>query len=293
MAVGTDFQQSLNGALAAECAKLKDRKSGHEFVCVRPESITTPSMPAGTPLLKLAGKNLQVVEAGSTWEDPGAYCIKRSDSACVAEGGIESCLDRLPVQKKVSWVDANGVEKPYEWGAGREGKFMSIGTDRLVEYIIQYSCSSKPVGPEKTVVKSLPKFRVLRITDTTKPVCTIPAEFIHVVREASFPYYAEPATCIDSFDGKVETKRKGAYDIDKTGTYVLTYLAFDKSGNSAKPVLQTIVVQDTLKPVIQLSYGKTKELHTGAHEDRGSNDQTNSPAGLLAPGYDMSDLHSV
>jgi hypothetical protein len=274
LAVGGAFHNHLNSALEAVCADLKDKSSDHSYVCVAIDDITVPTIPQGTPLLKLGGKLLQFVEAMSTWTEPGAYCIK---PGCGAKGGIEECPGRLPVQTTISWVDNKGIEHPYT------GAMKPIDTHRLVEYIVEYNCARTVGG--KTIT-ALPKFRVLKVRDTTKPVCFIPGELLKVTREASFPYTAEPAACSDKFDGKVAVHTQGAYTTEKTGTYVMTYTATDKSGNMAAPLLQTIIVQDTLKPIIQLTYG-TKVLHTSDHSDKGTNTQDN------LPGYTVDDLHSV
>lgn len=52
-------------------------------------------------------------------------------------------------------------------------------------------------------------------------------------------------------------------NVEQTGTYVITYTATDDSNNDcdAKNPRRTVVVMDTLKPVIGLQYGN-KFLHT-------------------------------
>merc|ERR1711939_1019036 len=101
-----------------------------------------------------------------------------------------------------------------------------------------------------------------------------------VVREASFPYSDLGATCTDNIDGARPTKRTGSFNVETTGTYVLTYSASDKSGNTIgkgkckHTTRRTIVVKDTLKPVISLHFGG-KKIHQSRANDKGVNGQAN------------------
>merc|ERR1711967_58506 len=89
--------------------------------------------------------------------------------------------------------------------------------------------------------------------------------------EASFPYVDGGATCSDVFDGK----KIAGVNVEQTGTYVITYTATDESGNHCgadenKNPRRTVVVADTLKPVIGLKYGgklihDSKSEQTSAH----------------------------
>merc|ERR1712146_475017 len=81
-------------------------------------------------------------------------------------------------------------------------------------------------------------------------------------------------------DGARPTKRTGTFNVETTGTYVLTYSASDKSGNTIgkgnckHTTRRTIVVKDTLKPVISLHFGG-KKIHQSASADKGVNGQAN------------------
>merc|ERR1712072_550841 len=72
------------------------------------------------------------------------------------------------------------------------------------------------------------------VKDTTCPTCKLNGgkKTQKVVREASFPYSDLGATCTDNIDGARPTKRTGTFNVETTGTYVLTYSASDKSGNT-------------------------------------------------------------
>merc|ERR1712070_1277659 len=93
-----------------------------------------------------------------------------------------------------------------------------------------------------------------------------------VVKDTTCP------TCTDNIDGARATKRTGTFNVETTGTYVLTYSASDKSGNTIgkgkckHTPRRTIVVKDTLKPVISLHFGG-KKIHQSASADKGVNGQ--------------------
>merc|ERR1711934_257592 len=83
-----------------------------------------------------------------------------------------------------------------------------------------------------------------------------------------------------NIDGARATKRTGTFNVETTGTYVLTYSASDKSGNTIgkgkckHPPRRTIVVKDTLKPVISPHFGG-KKVHQSRANDKGVNGQAN------------------
>merc|ERR1711865_634854 len=99
----------------------------------------------------------------------------------------------------------------------------------------------------------------------TEPTCKLlgPSS---IIQEANFAFQDKGALCSDSVDGFVQTIVKGSVYIYNTGTYELQYTARDKSGNVAKTLTRKVVIQDTLKPVIALSY-KGKDIHIGDASD--------------------------
>jgi hypothetical protein len=92
--------------------------------------------------------------------------------------------------------------------------------------------------------------------------------------EASFPYHYESIECTDSFSDDLTEQTEGAVDVEQVGTYVLKYRAFDRAGNCYDGtsradnghvstchqqqhqgiIMRTVVVVDTLTPVIALKY---------------------------------------
>merc|ERR1712137_1228658 len=138
-------------------------------------------------------------------------------------------------------------------------------------YMINYNCED---SAGQTAVQAT---RTVVVQDNTCPTCTIPGgigqETITV--EASFPYSEEPSTCTDTLDGAMpDAHVYNTVDVEKTGTYVLTYSVTDKNGNgdgrtckspsctatdraagkciggNTDHFTKTVIVEDTMVPII-------------------------------------------
>jgi hypothetical protein len=150
-----------------------------------------------------------------------------------------------------------------------------VNLSKVGTYKISYKCKDAAGNAADAST------RTVVVKDTTCPTCTITGD-ASVKREASFPYSDLGAVCTDNIDGNLgAAKVAGTFDVEKVGTYKLTYSTRDESGNAqCKDYIRTIVVQDTLKPVISLHFGG-KKIHQSASADKGTNGETN-PAGLAA-----------
>merc|ERR1711998_384291 len=135
-------------------------------------------------------------------------------------------------------------------------------------YMINYNCED---SAGQTAVQAT---RTVVVQDNTCPTCTIPGgigqETITV--EASFPYTEEPSTCTDTLDGAMPNAHiYGSVNVEETGTYVLTSSVTDKNGNGGNKTegcraasgnktdhfTKTVVVEDTMIPIISLKYRGT------------------------------------
>merc|ERR1712070_456404 len=106
--------------------------------------------------------------------------------------------------------------------------------------------------------------KTLIVRDGTCPVCSM-VEGPDTV-EASFPYIDAGVRCSDSLDGTIDdVVVSNPVDVERTGTYLVTYRARDATGNwndgnckHSQTYIRTVTVVDTLKPVLALHYnGKT------------------------------------
>jgi len=199
---------------------------------------TPPPTPAdSTPVLTLLGKAGVTIEAdlNGLYVDAGA-----------------SCTDSV-------WGDLSAAIKT-------EG---TVSRNKPGTYPLTYKCTN----PAPWKRSATPVSRTVVVQDTTIPVCNLKGAAT-VSIEASFPYTDAGATCTDNIDGVVSVVKTGSVNIEKEGTYKLTYTAKDKSANAAKQVVRTIKVSDTLKPVIALKYGG-QTIHKSAATDKGVNGESN------------------
>merc|ERR1711966_48516 len=135
-------------------------------------------------------------------------------------------------------------------------------------YKINYNCE------DSAGQTAFPATRTVIVEDKTCPTCKIPGGDAVITVEASFPYTEEASTCTDTLDGAMpDASIYGTVDVELTGTYVLTYSVTDKNGNGADPskcsgvnqnhrsgshFTKTVVVEDTMVPIISLKYKGSK-----------------------------------
>merc|ERR1711990_517811 len=130
-------------------------------------------------------------------------------------------------------------------------------------YKINYNCE------DSAGQKALTATRTVVVEDNICPTCVVPGGTETITVEASFPYTEEEATCTDTLDGALPNSVPyGSVNVELTGTYVLTYSATDKNGNGkniaqndgcrAQHYTKTVVVEDTMVPIISLKYKGTK-----------------------------------
>merc|ERR1711871_493866 len=208
------------------------------------------------PIIQILGSDAMTLEATHTgnYVDDGATCSDQVDG--VISQNVEVSGDVVNLSK--------------------------IGT-----YTVRYNCkdsrgNSAPSLPRKVVVRQ-----------TRCPTCTIEhcpnhhtADFkCSMTHEASFEYVDAGAKCSDNIDGEVRVTVDNGVDVEKTGTYYVTYTARNSAGlwndgkhgagredgdsckdDNGKPdnrrYVRTVVIKDSLKPVISVRY-KGVQVDTG------------------------------
>jgi len=136
-------------------------------------------------------------------------------------------------------------------------RIRSKGADKvnlaiLGNYKVKYTCTNS-VGM-KTI-----KERIVIVHHADCPACQLVAESSETI-EASFPFVDHAK--LECADFMNVTKRvSGRVNVERAGTYVVTYSATDESGNTNEckgnypKLTRRITVVDTLKPVIGLHWG--------------------------------------
>merc|ERR1711896_27250 len=203
------------------------------------------------PVIRILGQDLMTLEAthGGNYVDDGATCSDQVDG-----------------------MISQNVEV--------SGDVVNLG--KRNKYVISYNCKDSAGNKADTAM------RVVYVVQTTCPTCKL-AGASKLSREASFPYVDAGAKCTDLIDGNVATITRNTVNVERTGTYYVTYRAKNTIGlwndgakcrYGAKKYTRTVVVIDPLKPVISLTYNG-KKVTSGNHVDTGVNAQAN-PFKLMA-----------
>jgi hypothetical protein len=104
--------------------------------------------------------------------------------------------------------------------------------------------------------------RSVTVTDSEAPTITLIGES-SINHEQGTTYTDAGATASDIADGSVIVTTSGIVDTTTAGTYTLTYTATDSGGNTATAVTRTVIVADTVVPVITLSGSATVNHEEG------------------------------
>ena len=121
----------------------------------------------------------------------------------------------------------------------------NVDTATVGVYTLSYNVSD---GAGNTAAEVT---RTVNVVDQASPIITLIGEAI-VEHEAGTFYLDPGATAKDNKDSAARLTVSGIMDVNRPGTYTLTFNATDSDGNSATPVSREIVVADTMPPVITL-----------------------------------------
>jgi len=165
-----------------------------------------------------------------------------------------------------------------------------VNLARVGVYTIKYNCQDSAANTADEAT------RTVVVQDTSCPSCVISEDNTeaadHSTRtvsiEASFPYNDVGAVATDSLQGSfgicsvwsngvLKSSYKEIVNVESTGTYYITYRVKDSNGNwndntgctggqtgaNENKNVRTVVIIDTLRPVIQLKYN-SQVIHEGA-----------------------------
>ena len=120
----------------------------------------------------------------------------------------------------------------------------SLDVDVLGTYTLTYTVSDSSGN------KATPKTRTVSVVDTEDPIIVLVGD-ASATHELGSAYSDPGATVSDNHDNSVTVNVSGSVNGLVAGTYTLTYDSTDASGNQAIAT-RTVIVQDTLAPVISL-----------------------------------------
>ena len=130
----------------------------------------------------------------------------------------------------------------------------SVDTNSVGTYTISY-LGTDPSGNTATAT------RTVNVVDTTAPVISVTGTD-PVTHELGDAYTDAGATATD-LSGSITVTTNGQVNADAVGSYVLTYVATDPSGNTATAT-RTVNVVDTTNPVVTVTGDNPATVELGA-----------------------------
>merc|ERR1711865_39520 len=178
--------------------------------------------------------------------------------------------DAEPTEFGVSVSDVCDEHIGQTTGTVRNGQSMpdSVSTEwdvafnsrKLGTYVKTYTVKDSSNNKAQTT-------RTYYVVDPEKPKITLEGsatEIIEATREEE--YKDDGATCADFVDGQLNHRvRVGGDIVDLTivGTYTVKYTCSDLTGNQAKGIERTVIVQDTTRPTVDILGRQNIKIEAG------------------------------
>ncbi|MDA8958854.1 DUF5011 domain-containing protein [Akkermansiaceae bacterium] len=180
------------------------------------------------PVITLTGSASVTIEAGAEYTDAGATATDAVDGAIV-----------VVVDNKVN---------------------SQVPASYLVSFTATDAAGNAAVEVTRTVI----------VEDTLPPVITLTGS-ASVTIEAGSEYADAGAIASDAVDGAITVVVDNKVNTQVPGSYVVSFTATDAAGNAAVEVTRTVIVEDTLPPVITLIGSASVTIEAGAdYTDRGA-----------------------
>ncbi|MDB4390594.1 DUF5011 domain-containing protein [Akkermansiaceae bacterium] len=173
------------------------------------------------PVITLTGSASVTIEAGSEYVDAGATATDAVDGAIA-----------VVVDNKVN---------------------TQVPGSYLVSFTATDAAGNAAVEVTRTVI----------VEDTLPPVITLIGS-ASVTIEAGSEYADAGAIASDAVDGAITVVVDNKVNTQVPGSYVVTFTATDAAGNAAVEVTRTVIVEDTLPPVITLIGSASVTLEAGS-----------------------------
>jgi len=143
-----------------------------------------------------------------------------------------------------AYTDANATATDNVDGIVAVTSSGRVNTGALGSYTITYMA-------EDASGNSATATRVVNVVDTVEPILTVNGDSPMTIEFGS-AYTDANATATDNVDGRVAVTSSGSVNTETLGSYTITYIAEDTSGNSATAT-RVVNVVDTVAPVIVVS----------------------------------------
>ncbi len=170
------------------------------------------------PLIVLNGKDVEYVEVGSKYDDPGVKEVLHHSEK----------------------IDPDSVKISYEYFDGNTTEVVSsVNTDKVGVYYITYKVEDSK-GTQGSIVRTVNVYP----KDTNAPVIRLRGESLVTILTGE-EFNDEGATASDEEDGDLTSRivTVGKVNNLRVGTYTIKYLVEDQAGNTSSAT-RTVIVRD-------------------------------------------------
>jgi len=261
------------------------------------------------PIINVFGYDLLTEQAtkGRRYLDQGAVCYHQAhgymSEVVIVSGPLFPHL-AVPGVYHVSYncishAQTTNEDVPNE-GIGEGSNDETLGRN----VVSTDSAEDQTVSSEHTgetgfrVAAAATAHRTVVVVDTECPRCSVRNNHggSAFIIEASFPYHDAGVICSDSLDGASPSSAvvtRNNVNIDATGTYTVSYSVRDIAGNwnydekclnGREIYLRTVIVQDTLRPVIT--------VHNKDYNRRRLSMEKNPPSNSMTVAFGQENLAS-
>jgi subtilisin-like proprotein convertase family protein len=160
-------------------------------------------------------------------------------------------LEAIDHEQGTTYTDAGASASDSFDGNVTDSVVVTSNVDSQIAdvYTITYNVSDAAGNAATPVV------RTVTVSDTIAPAITLTGEVLVNVEQGT-SYIEAGASAIDTVDGDVSANiliGGDTVDPNMGGTYIVTYNVSDEAGNPAIQVTRSVIVEDTIAPVITLN----------------------------------------
>ncbi len=125
-----------------------------------------------------------------------------------------------------------------------------VDITKVGQYTLTYTAIDK-AGNKATKTRTVKVIAAEKIDDEA-PVITLKGSVVETVVQNSLYYQVPGVTVKDNVDGYISYQKTGTVDLEKIGTYTITYTAEDKAGNksSKKRTVKVIAPTYNVTPIL-------------------------------------------
>ncbi|MDB4770089.1 DUF5011 domain-containing protein [Akkermansiaceae bacterium] len=251
------------------------------------------------PVITLIGSTLVTIEAGSEYADagatasdivdgaipvvvdnkvnaqvPGSYLVSFTATDAAGNVAVEVTRtviveDTLPpvitltgsasviIEAGSDYIDAGATATDTLDGTILAVVDNTVNTQVPGSYLVSFTATDAAGNAAVEVT------RIVIVQDSLPPVVTLIGS-ASVTIEAGSEYTDAGATASDTLDGAIAVVVDNKVNTQVPGSYLVSFTAKDAAGNAAVEVTRTVIVEDTLPPVITLTGSASVTIEAGS-----------------------------